>query len=59
MRLPGHVALGLVVSLCFVPGVADGQSAKEFNEEYQFWASLNSTTRVTDRSGRSRRTSSR
>jgi hypothetical protein len=50
-RLPRHVGLGLLVSLCFVPGVAYGQHAKEVNEQYQFWASLNSTTRVTDRLG--------
>ena len=51
MRLPRHVGLGLVVSLFFVPGVADGQSAKVVNEQVQFWTSLNSTTRVTDRLG--------
>ena len=50
-RLPRHVGLGLVVSLCFVPGVVYGQPAKEVNQQYQFWASVNSTTRVTDRLG--------
>jgi hypothetical protein len=46
-----HVGLGLVVSLCLVPGIAYGQPAKEVHEQYQFWGSLNSTTRITDRFG--------
>jgi hypothetical protein len=34
-----------------LPCVARGQPAKETNEQYQFWGSLNSTTRLTDRLG--------
>ncbi len=34
-----------------LPCVAHGQSVKEVNEQYQFWGSLNSTTRLTDRLG--------
>jgi len=33
------------------PAAAGGQSAKEINAQAQFWWSLNSTTRVTDRFG--------
>jgi hypothetical protein len=34
-----------------LPCIAHGQSAREVNEQYQFWGSLNSTTRLTDRFG--------
>jgi hypothetical protein len=40
-----------VATCVFLPCVAHGQSAKEINEQYQFWWSLNSTTRLTDRFG--------
>jgi hypothetical protein len=40
------VAIGILL-----PGVAHGQSAREVNEQYQFWGSLNTTTRLTDRLG--------
>jgi hypothetical protein len=46
-----RVGLGLIVSLGFVPGAADARPAREVNEQYQVWTSLNSTTRVTDRLG--------
>jgi hypothetical protein len=51
LSLPGLVRLGLVVSLCLVPGVAGAGPAKDVNEQFQSWTSLNSTTRVTDRLG--------
>jgi hypothetical protein len=44
-------ALLLVVSFALLPCLAQGQSAKEINQQYQFWGSLNSTTRLTDRLG--------
>jgi hypothetical protein len=51
-RTLGIGPLGLAAALCaLLPSVGRGQSVKEVNEQYQFWASLNSTTRVTDRLG--------
>jgi hypothetical protein len=49
-RLEGP--LGLAVAIwALLPCFAHGQSAREVNEQYQFWGSLNSTTRLTDRLG--------
>jgi uncharacterized protein DUF2490 len=40
----------LALSL-LLPAVARAQPAKEVNEQYQFWGSVNSTTRLSDRWG--------
>ena len=46
-RLLGAIA----VSCALMPASAHGQSAKEITEHTQFWWSLNSTTRLSDRFG--------
>jgi uncharacterized protein DUF2490 len=40
----------LVLSL-LLPSAARGQEAREIHEQYQFWGSVNSTTRLSDRWG--------
>jgi hypothetical protein len=50
---PGRsiTAVLLAAACVLLPSLAQGQSAKEINQQYQFWGSLNSTTRLTDRLG--------
>jgi hypothetical protein len=50
---PGRTRpLGLAVAIwALLPCVAHGPSAWAISEQYQFWGSLNSTTRLTDRLG--------
>jgi hypothetical protein len=51
-RTTGRVPLGLAVAVCALfPCAARAQPAREVNEQYQFWGSLNSTTRLADRWG--------
>jgi hypothetical protein len=51
-RTRGRALVGLCVAICaLVPRVVVGQSTREVNEQYQFWGSLNSTIRATDRLG--------
>ena len=44
-------AVPLLALGALLPGTANGQPAKEINAQSQFWGSLNSTTRLTDRLG--------
>jgi hypothetical protein len=52
LRTVGRAAVCPAVFLCcLAPGYARGQSSREINEQTQFWWSLNSTSRLTDRWG--------
>lgn len=57
MTYPGSVARRLLVLVWIVAlnslglSAVDGQSAKEINQQAQFWWSINSTSRITDRFG--------
>jgi hypothetical protein len=41
----------LAVACLLLPCLAQAQAVKEVNQQYQFWGSLNSTSRLTDRLG--------
>ena len=51
-RIRWNARAGLVVALCcLAPTLARAQTSKEINEQVQFWGSLNTTTRITDKWG--------
>ena len=44
--------IGLIPAICLLlPSLTNAQTSKEINEQVQFWGSLNTTIRLTDRTG--------